>query len=286
MDLLPPLGEQGARRRRPVQLQQRGGGVLSDEAKKREVLQLLRDYRAFYSPFGGAASTDAELNLQAKGNYGPAGVIFAGTEFDKSDRMLLRQSFDALRAALARLQKSDFQAWASLVEPYLADPADASLVDEWRRKVDELDKENEIRAKRKPPQQPRVALVVPRMFLERHDRALEKLAEDLKHTDLYAVFARPMSEEEEKAGQDQNAEIAATVERLRATGSSVREALAQAAEMHRISVDMVERVYEFRSETKPDECIWDGCDRAPFSQNLCVAHYHQQRRAKKRSAAV
>lgn len=249
----------------------------SREAKKREIVQLLRDFRSYFTPFG--STMPLEEQHMSNEDYGPAGLIFAGTEFDRPD--LFEESFYALRAALVLLRKEDFQAWASLVDPYLGDPADASMVDDWRKKLVELDKENA--QLKKAGKRPRVALVVPRMFLERHDRAVEKLAEYLKNEDLHVIFTKRMSEEEEKKMEDQNQEIAAVVQRLRAGGLTVAAAVAQTAEDYGVSQGMVERIVEFRSDIKPDTCVWGGCERAPFSQNLCQKHYQKKRRAEKKS---
>jgi hypothetical protein len=49
---------------------------MASESKKREVLQLLRDYRAWHTPHGGAMPLD-ETGV-ADASYGPAGLIEAG----------------------------------------------------------------------------------------------------------------------------------------------------------------------------------------------------------------
>ncbi len=234
----------------------------------------------------------------AEASYGPAGLIFAGTEFEREDRRLLLESFAALWRSLARMQReprvgkhangeviTGSAAYSALIEPYLSDPADSSMVGNMREKVRQLDRENELRAKKKPPEPPRVALVASRRQLERHDAAVRWLAKDLEDVKLHAVFPRLMSEREEGEMQDRNAEIFARFQRLRASGVKRIAAIDQTARDWDISSGAVERIIEFRSEDKPDECSWEGCGRAPFSQNLCQAHYMQKRRAgqKKRS---
>src|SRR5215207_8911082 len=185
---------------------------MSFEGQERAVLQLLRDFRAFHSPFGGATPIDSTLNLESAGSYGPAGLIFAGSEFDRSDRKLLRESFEDLNVALRRLRLeksvgkhpngdniSGVAAWTALVEPYLADPADPSIVDDLRSRVAKLDAENKQRQMLKPPKPPRVALVNVCRYLERHDVAVSWLAWALRGVDLYTIESRLMSSEEDKS---------------------------------------------------------------------------------------
>ena len=101
-------------------------------AKEREVVQLLKDYRTWHSPFGGAAPSDSTLNLEEQGSYGPAGLIQAGQVFDKTDRKLLRESFEHLEHAITLLREEYSQAWVLLLGPYLGDPGDPAIVDGWR----------------------------------------------------------------------------------------------------------------------------------------------------------
>ncbi len=267
-------------------------------AKEREVLQLLRDWRAWDTPFGGAASLDAVENLEAKGSYGPAGLIFAGAEFDRTDRRLLGESFGVLWHGLACLQRgksvgahnngdniSGAKAYNALIEPYLADPADPSMVENLREKVRELDRQNALRAKRN--KQPVVALVQPRRHLEAHDAAVGWLAsnEPIRSADLHAIFAKRMSEKEEKKVENQNAEIYAVVQRLRVSGLKMADATKQAAEDFGVSTGTVERIIEFRDTLKKAVCKEPGCDREPFAQNLCSMHLQRQYRARRKKGA-
>jgi hypothetical protein len=171
-------------------------------------------------------------------------------------------------------------AYAVLIDPYLSDPADASMVDDLRAKVAEIDRENERRLMAKQPL--RVAMVSPRRFLERHDAAISWLAWYLEHVDLYVVFPRRMSETEAAKIEHQNAEIYAVFQRLRVSGLNTGDAITQTAEDFGVSQGAVERIVEFRLEVRPDQCSWGGCERAPFSQNLCQKHYQQRRRERKK----
>lgn len=224
---------------------------MSTEAKKREVLQLLKDWRTWHSAFGAAASTDAELNLDAKGSYGPAGMIFTGAEFDKTDRKLLEQSFLALWGSLTRMQRqasvgkhsscgycmpgdrdiTGSSAYSALIEPYLSDPADFSIVQDLRDRVRKLDKENKQRQRAKPSKPPKVALVSPRRFLERHDAAIEWLAKDLQHEELHVVWPARMTSQEEKEIDRRNDELYALYARLRDDGKKKTDAVKVAADM-------------------------------------------------------
>jgi AraC-like DNA-binding protein len=52
-----------------------------------------------------------------------------------------------------------------------------------------------------------VALVIPRRFLQRHDQAIEQLAENLEDTDLHVVFPKRMTSREEKQVDRGNYEL-------------------------------------------------------------------------------
>lgn len=52
------------------------GTKISSEAKQREVLQLLKDYRAYHSAYGGAMPLDETHAMDAA--YGPAGIVNRG----------------------------------------------------------------------------------------------------------------------------------------------------------------------------------------------------------------
>jgi hypothetical protein len=251
-----------------------------EQKKRREIVQLLKDLRPFYSPFGGATPLDSTLNLEAAGAYGPAGLIFAGTEFEREDRTAIRNSFFALAASLVKLQQqesvgkhedgeniSGSGAYFTFIEPYLGDPADASIVGDWRKKAAD-------------------GSLISRRFIERHDAGIDWLVQDLWSTELHVVFPKLMSEKEEAEIEHQYAEMYAVFQRLRVSGLKVQAAMAQTAEnFNKVPISVIERVVEFHSKEKLDTCSWGDCERAPFSQMLCMKHYAQQRRIRKKNAS-
>jgi hypothetical protein len=239
------------------------GGKRSEEseAKQREVLQLLRDYRAWHSAYGGAISLDEAANMTDT-TYGPAGMVTTGAEFEPHDRKLLAESYEHLRHALTLLQNDGplgMAAWSVLLTPYLGDPADPSIVAEWRKK------------------RPNLA--------EWHDRAVSQLAWYLRKVDLHYVPPKIMSEQEEAAVEKQNASMYAVFQRLRVSGLKEDAALEQTAENFGVPSDYVRRVLEFRGDTKLATCAEGGCDRSVYQQNLCQRHYQRAWRARKRRAS-
>ncbi len=225
----------------------------------------------------------------ADASYGPAGLVREGAEYAQRDREALRRSIRLLRAALVLLRREDRRAWEALVNPYLGDPGDPSMVDDWRRKVAELDAENaairaenERRRKKGRPERPeRVRHVTARTQLERHDRAVRKLAGYLAGKRLNPVWPKLMSERERAAGEAANAQLYAYYQRVRVAGRTHRGAVAQTAVKFEVPEDAVERVVEFRSEVKLATCAEEGCGREVFQQNLCVRHYNREYRARK-----
>lgn len=268
-------------------------------ADQNTVVQLLRDYAVWRAAFGGAFPFDESAGV-TEANYGPAGVIFTGAAFDKDDRARLEYSYKRLNAALRLLRRESVALWGSLVEPYLSDTADPGVVDHWKKELAKLDRENaQIRKHnklvRKGKKQgslriEKVALVFTRMQLERHDKAIARLTEMLKHVDLHYVPPKFMSPEESQAIEDQNAEIYAVFQRFRARGNSVEDAAIQTAEFlsnakdTRLSVDAVYRVLEFRDETRPESCAEPECDDPVYQQGRCVKHYWRDYRKRKKVA--
>ena len=61
----------------------------------------------------------------------------------------------------------------------------------------------------------------------------------------------------------------------------VAAAKAQTAEACDVPPTVVEYIVELRSDMKPDQCSWSGCERAPFSRSLCMRRYQQERRVRK-----
>lgn len=266
---------------------------MSSEERKNEILQLLRDYRVYWTPFGGAAALDETGVRDA--DYGPNGLVFTGAEFDREYRWLLRKSYHKLNVALNLLQRDHMKLWVSLVEPYLQDEADPGTVEDWRRRVAALDAHNIAVRKRnyqrqkaakknkKPPlvEHERVALVTMRRMLERHDEAVSRLAEYLRHADLVHLPPKVMSEEEEASVEKGNAEIHAVFQRLRVAGRPKATAVWETAERCKVSEGTVERIIEFRSHIKLAACIEEDCDGAVFQQNMCQKHYQQAYRRRK-----
>jgi len=250
--------------------------------KERQVLQLLRDYLAYFSPFGGAAPLDDASNI-TEASYGPAGIILAGMAFAPIDRQRLRYSYRKLNVALGILQRDHMALWVSLVEPYLKDEADPGIVSDWRVRLAQLDAENQRRRKAKKP--PKVALVTTRRMLERHDKAIERLAKYLRDVDLHYLPARIMSGQEEAKTERQNAEVYAVFQRLRVSGLTQKAATELTAENFGVSTSMVERVVEFRSDVRLATCTENGCDKVAYQQNMCQKHYQRAWRARSKNAS-
>ena len=275
-------------------------------AGERDVIQLLKNYRPFETAFGGAMPLD-ETHV-AEAAYGPAGMVLAGAAFKDADLSardieMLGRSLGRLRLALRVLRKKDFDAWAALVNPYLGDPADAGIVGDWRRRVADLDAENAAigrsnaerarllkkggkNAKGAPPyRHEKIRLVVARQQLERHDRAVKKLAGYLQNEDLHPVHPKLMSAREEAAGDAANAQIYAYYQQVRVSGRTHPGAVDATAWKFGISSDDVERIVEFRKDVKLATCAVVDCDNAVHSQNLCQKHYQQEWRARNKREA-
>jgi hypothetical protein len=173
---------------------------VSLEGRKREVLQLLRDYRDWHSAYGAAG----EMNFESRGQYGPAGMIFKGMAFDAKHRHMLEDSFYLLEQALTLLKYEEMHLWLLLLSPYLGDPGDPSLVDVWRKK------------------KPRLA--------EHHDLAITKLAEYLQHQDLYVAWPDRMKSRRPATVKERNDEFYMAYQQERKEGETKRKAIQIAAE--------------------------------------------------------
>jgi predicted secreted protein len=226
-------------------------------------------------------------------SYGPAGLVTTGAAFEKRDVPGLAESYRKLNADMRRLRREDFQLWASLIEPYLSDTADPSAVDDWRQKIAALDAENaairaenERRKKKGRPAKPeKVRHVYMREQLLRHDHAVKRLAEYRKGERLHVVYPKLMSTREREAGEAHNAQVNATVERLRVSGLREEDAAEQTAEMFGISRDEVARIREFRSDIKLATCAEVGCGGNVYQQNLCQKHYQREWRTRRKNAS-
>jgi hypothetical protein len=167
---------------------------MASESKKREVLQLLKDYRAWHTPHGGAIPLD-ETGV-ADASYGPAGLIEAGQGFEKKHRARLRKTYEDLDHALKLLKAADHDLWIALHRPYLSDTADPSIVAEWRRKAERGNEDA-------------------KGAVELHDWAVRVLAILLHGVDLYVVFPKRMTSREEKQVERRNDEFFALYRRYR-----------------------------------------------------------------------
>lgn len=228
------------------------------DSKRRDVIQLLKDYRAWHSGGGGAlALEDSHLR---SAQYGPAGYTETGKEFPPHHRERLEESFGALEHALTLLKNlppPDNAAYFVLLAPYLGDPGDPSLVDLWRQN----------------PEDQRPYWV---------DLGVSWLAYFLRRTPLYPVYPKLMSKRAESRMEHQNAEICAAFRRAKAGGFSEREAAAYVAEKFGVLPSRVEKILEFREEHKPELCAFGDCERRVERGNLCMKHYKWERRNKKK----
>lgn len=223
-------------------------------------------------------------------NYGPAGYIEAGRQFDKRDLKGLARSYEYLEYALTMLKNSDKQeeilAYTILLKPYLSDPADPGIVDVWRQQLIEWERERR-RVREKTPARLSVwerEHPKPRS-MEWHDLGIHRLAHYLRFRTLYVVFPKLMSEEEEKKIEDQNAEIYAIYQRLRVSGLDHKASAEHTGGLYSLSLDAVERIIEFRSTLHIDKCSVVGCDRAPYQQNKCQKHYMREYRDKNKNTS-
>lgn len=184
------------------------------EAKRREVLQLLREYRAFKTAFGGAMATEDSHLRSAE--YASGGLVMEGAYYDRAEVVDLKRSFDDLEAALVRLGTADRQAYYALIPPYLSDPADPSMVDDWRKKTKQI-----VRG--------RLFIVRHERAVANHDVAIELLAMDLSRTELYVKWPKRMTSQQADQIEKRNAELYETYQHLREEGRGKTRAVEEAA---------------------------------------------------------
>lgn len=180
--------------------------LASSEAKRREVLQLLKDYRTWHSAFGGSMPLDETGVVDA--SYGPAGIVMAGTQFEDRDRKLLAQSMADLENALTILKADGhigMTCYLLLLSPYLGDPADPSIVSGWRKS------------------QPGAA--------RWHDLAIEKLAHYLRRVELHVVWPKRMTGQQEEQIDRRNDDFYRLYRQFRAEGQGKTSAVKNAAVM-------------------------------------------------------
>ena len=174
------------------------------ESKRLEVLQLLRDYRAYHTPFGGAMMLEDTHISEA--SYGPAGYIEAGQEFTEMQKEDLEESYKLLDHAITLLKAEGqlgFTCWLMLLSPYLGSEADPAIVQVWSRRGDHR--------------------------REYHDKAVERLAHFLRHETLYPVWASRMTSNEAAQVDRRNTELYAVYNTLRAEGNRKSESVKKAA---------------------------------------------------------
>lgn len=175
--------------------------------RERQVLQLLKDYRAWHTAYGGSLSPeDSHIRTAA---YGPAALIETGAYWTRKERPRMEVSYEKLEHAITLLRESpdpvDRLCWAVLLHPYLGDPGDPGIVSHWRKVKPEL--------------------------ANWHDLAVKRLAALLAGHDLYVVWPKRMTSNEEKRIEQRNDELYGLYKRLREEGTSKSEAVKQAALM-------------------------------------------------------
>lgn len=178
------------------------------ESKRREVLQLLRDYRTWHTPHGGAMPLDETGVIDAA--YGPAGLIQAGQAFHKRDRYLLKQTYRNLDHALSILKVADHDLWIVLHRPYLSDVGDSSIVAEWRKKAERGNEDA-------------------RGAAELHDLAVRVLSILLYKVELHVVFPKRMTSQEDKEIDRRNDELYSLYRRFREEGKNKTTAVKDSA---------------------------------------------------------
>lgn len=239
------------------------------KATKRDVVQLLKEYRAWHTAFGGATSIDEVANM-AQASYGPAGYVEEGMyyfDYPKPYLSALAKSYEELEKAINKVKRGHNSkgmfAWLLLRDVYFGDPADWRIAERWRTVGD--------------------------YRIQIHDVFVGWLVEELKHTELHPIWPEPYSEKQEKQIERQYAEIYATYQRIRTSGSTHTAAVDQTAFYFSdkgtdLSADAVERIIEFRDTLKSPTCTEPGCDREPAAGTLCMRHYMQARRRAKRKS--
>lgn len=204
------------------------------EAKVREIFTLLRDYRVFHTPFGSAMPVDETGVKDA--SYGPAGYIESGQAFSESERELLAESYTHLDRALLKMKNKDqgkavdigFMLWLALFPPYLGDPGDPGLVEEWR----------------KDPNNQQVTWI---------DKAVEWLADELADTDLFVVWPKRMSTRVSKKVDDANDEVWRLYRTMRGEGRSKSYCVRTAALLTGYSERRVWEIVKIREKQPPIE---------------------------------
>lgn len=158
----------------------------------------------------------------AMDQFGPAGIIIEGMVYEKKYYHRLRTSYEFLELALKLLKLEHFELWMSLLEPYLGDPADPSVVEDWKEKSRDVWQGKKL---------VRRGYVSARLFLEREEKAVEKLAYYLRHKELFVLQPRRMTTRKPANVAERNDEFYALYKSLRADGFGKTKAVRDAAEM-------------------------------------------------------
>lgn len=149
-----------------------------------------------------------------------------GMAFDKKHYHRLKTSYEFLEHALTLLKIMHFDLWIALLEPYLGDPADPSVVEDWKEKAQDI-WEHTPKGKKLV----RRGYISAQLFLKREEGAVETLAEYLKNKELYHVPPKRMTTRKTVNVAERNDEFYALYKSLRADGFSKTRAVNDAAEM-------------------------------------------------------
>lgn len=242
-------------------------------ARQAHIVQLLRDYSWWIAPFGGSSAIEEQALKNTQ--FGPGSVVLhaSGAHLTPQQKDLLDDSYAHLQRALDELERNarrpghdgEMAAWLCLYVLYLGDPADHSILDEWRKDPDD------------------VRPVV-------HDMAIAILSnsEHLSGVDLWVVSPKVMTRREESRIEDTNDEVYAVFCRLKRGSMSADAAAHQTADYFSndklipLSVDAVERIVEVRGGSGTSGiCRLEGCRKPSQAQGLCAKHYQRQRRRRK-----
>jgi hypothetical protein len=180
-------------------------------AREREVLQLLRDYRAFHSAFGGAIPPEESYITTAEYHSGPD--IEAGAYWPESVREIARETYKLLDHALDALYAEGTQGrllYLLLLSPYLGAEADPAIADRWRARSENLAADLDL--------------------------AIFKLAHYLRHQDLFVVFPSRMTSGQDREIERRNSELFQVYTQLRSEGRRKTESVETAADMCGYSV--------------------------------------------------
>lgn len=180
------------------------------------------------------ATEDSHLR---SAEYGPGGMVVEGAYYDRAEVADLKRSFADLEDALARLRNSDREAYYALIGPYLSDPADPSMVEDWRRKTKQI-----VRG--------RLFVVRHERAVANHDLAIELLAMDLARRSLYVRWPKRMTSQEADSIEKRNQEVYETYLRFREDGMKKTRAIEEAAKIQDYSRSRVFVIVGLRDDAR------------------------------------